>query len=86
MSASIILVGLTGSVKMKLMATSASVIQAFLDKTVNLALLVQLKIFIIKLLMTNVTTFVFHHEHMNNRNNSARLYFLVTVDFLSQKI
>ena len=85
MSASIILVGLTGSVKMKLMATSASVIQAFLDKTVNLALLVQLKIFIIKLLMTNVTISKTNY-HMNNINNSARLYFLEMVDFSSQKI
>ena len=83
MSASIILV-LTGSAKMKLMATSANAIQAFLDKTVTLR--VRLKIAIINLWMTNVTISETPMQIMTLKNNFVRLYFLEMDDFWNRKI
>ena len=84
MTASIIL-ALMGSAKMKLMATSASAIQAFLDKTVTLR--VQLKIAIIKLSRTDVTiSRTPFHIIFPLIENSARLYFLEMEDFLSPRI
>ena len=84
MTASIILAS-TGSAKMKLMATSASAIQAFLDKTVTLS--VQLKIAIIKLSRTDVTiSRTPFHIISPLIENSARLYFLEMEDFLSPRI
>ena len=84
MSASIIL-ALMASAKMKLMATSASAIQAFLDKTVTLS--VQLKIAIIKLSRTDVTiSRTPFHIISPLIEDSARLYFLEMEDFLSPRI
>ena len=69
---------------MKLMATSANAIQAFLDKTVKLP--VRLKIAIIDLLMTNVTISETPVNIMNLKNNSARLCFQAMDDFTSLQI
>ena len=69
---------------MKLMATSANAIQAFLDKTVTLR--VRLKIAIINLWMTNVTISETPMQIMTLKNNFVRLYFLEMDDFWNRKI
>ena len=86
MSASIIL-ALMAIAKMKSMATSANAIQAFLDKTVTFKLLVQLKIWIIKLSRTDATiSRTPFHIISPLIEDSARLYFLEMEDFLSPRI